>query len=161
MLLLKTLLHTVLLPGTILVWLPLYLLSSTGELRRPVWDALALFGLLPAAIGLLIFIWCTHDFITRGRGTPNPLDPPKVLVARGPYRWTRNPMYVSVMPMLLAEAIIFRSMTLLIYAALVLAGFHLFVVFYEEPSLKRRFGEPYENYCRQVPRWLLRWRGAR
>lgn len=156
MLLLKTLLHTVLLPCTIIVWLPLYLLSSSGELRRPTWDALSLLGLFPAAVGLFIFIWCTHDFIRRGRGTPNPLDPPKVLVARGPYRWTRNPMYVSVMPMLLAEAIIFRSATLLVYTAIVLLGFHLFVVFYEEPSLKRRFGESYENYCREVPRWLPR-----
>ena len=154
MLLLKTLLHTILLPCTIVVWLPLYLLSSTGELRRPTWDALSILGLIPAAFAFAIFVWCTYDFIKHGRGTPNPLDPPKIVVARGPYRWVRNPMYVAVMFILAGEALVFRSTTLLVYSVCVLLGFHLFVVIYEEPTLSRSFGESYENYRREVPRWL-------
>jgi protein-S-isoprenylcysteine O-methyltransferase Ste14 len=155
MLLLKTLLHTLLLPCTVAVWVPLLLL---GERRRtpPEWGALGLAG---AAVGLLclaVFVWCTYDFIARGRGTPNPLDPPKVVVATGPYRWVRNPMYVSATLFILAGAALYRSATLALYAACVLTGFHLFVTLYEEPSLRRRFGRSYEDYCRRVPRWLPR-----
>ena len=158
MLLLKTLLYTILLPCTIVVWLPLYLLSSTGELRRPTWDALSILGLIPAAFAFAIFVWCTYDFMKHGRGTPNPLDPPKVVVARGPYRRVRNPMYVSVMFIIAFEALLFRSSTLLVYLVMVLVCFHLFVVLYEEPALVRSFGASYENYRREVPRWLPRWR---
>ena len=156
MLLLKTLLHIILLPCTLVVWLPLYLLSSRDEFRPPVWDALSIVGLVPAAIGLVFFIWCNSDLVRRGRGTPNPLDPPKVLVARGPYRWVRNPMYVSALLIILGEAMIFRSAALLVYTVCVLVCFHLFVVFYEEPSLAGRFGASYEQYLNEVPRWLPR-----
>lgn len=156
MLLVKTIIHTILLPGSALVWIPLYILSSREELQAPAWDALALAGLVMGAHGLVVFVWCTLDFLRRGRGTPNPLDPPRLLVARGPYRYVRNPMYVAVVFMLLGEAAVFRSVALAVYSALVLACFHLFVVFYEEPSLSKRFGASYETYMREVPRWLPR-----
>jgi protein-S-isoprenylcysteine O-methyltransferase Ste14 len=155
MLLLKTLIHTLLIPCTIVVWAPLMLLGARRR-AEPVWDALGFAGAAVILLGLAVFVWCTSDFIARGRGTPNPLDPPKALVARGPYRWVRNPMYVSATLMLLGEAALFRSATLAAYAGLVVAGFHLFVVLCEEPSLRRRFGPSYEDYCRTVPRWLPR-----
>lgn len=158
MLLLKTLIHALLIPGTLLVWAPLYILSARGELRRPAWDALTFAGLVPFALGVWLIAWCMRDFVRKGRGTPNPLDPPKILVARGPYSWTRNPMYVGLMTALVGEIIVFRSAALLVYAPFVLVGFQLFVVFYEEPFLRRRFGASYEEYCREVPRWLLRLR---
>lgn len=157
MLLLKTLLHTLLMPCTLVAWVPLLLL---GGLRGAAEGArLGLPGVFGAALiicGLAVFVWCNRDFLTKGRGTPNPLDPPKFLVARGPYRWVRNPMYVCATLILFGESLILRSPRLLLYALVVLLGFHLVLVLYEEPSLRRRFGAPYEQYCRETPRWLPR-----
>ena len=156
MLIFKTLIHTILLPGTIIVVLPYLLLSSDLEILPFNLGALRFLGLLPIIFGLVVGSWCTSDFISYGRGTPNPLDPPKSLVARGPYRVVRNPMYVGVGSVLLGEVLLFGSTTLLVYAVVVLLGFHLFVTLYEEPTLKRRFGSSYEDYCRAVPRWIPR-----
>ena len=93
-----------------------------------------------------------------GRGTPAPIDPPKELVARGLYRYVRNPMYVGVMSILVGEALIFASRTLVWYAVTVFIGFNLFVLLYEEPTLRHKFGAAYERYCAAVPRWLPRLR---
>ncbi len=91
--------------------------------------------------------------------TPNQLDPPKFLVRLGFYRYVRNPMYVSVGFILLGETLFFRSITLAIYSVVILIGIHLLVVLYEEPILRRRFGESYDDYCKRVPRWVP-WRRA-
>lgn len=69
-------------------------------------------------------------------------------------------MYVAVTLVLVGEAILFESATLLVYAALVVLMFHLFIVCYEEPTLRQKFGEPYEQYCRHVRRWVPRFRAA-
>jgi protein-S-isoprenylcysteine O-methyltransferase Ste14 len=106
--------------------------------------------------GLAIYAWCVWDFATFGRGTPAPVDAPKRLVVRGAYRYTRNPMYVGVLLVILGQAIAFRSAALALYAVAVGACFHLFVVLYEERHLTRIFGEPYRAYCASVPRWLPR-----
>jgi protein-S-isoprenylcysteine O-methyltransferase Ste14 len=113
-----------------------------------------LFGLIPMAIGAAIYFWCACDFASTGKGTPAPFDPPKHLVARGLYRFVRNPMYVGVLLTLLGEAWLFSSRTLVIYAAIVITWQHLFVVFYEEPALKRKFGESYSDYVARTPRWI-------
>src|SRR5207248_4854486 len=91
-----------------------------------------------------------------GKGTPAPIDAPKVLVKEGPYRWVRNPMYIAVLSVVIGEAILFRSFLLAGYALLVAVVVHMFVVFVEEPSLRSQFGESYETYLRTVPRWLPR-----
>jgi len=91
-----------------------------------------------------------------GRGTLAPVDPPTRLVVRGPYRYVRNPMYLGVLCILTGEAWLFASSALLIYAAAVLACFYSFVVLYEEPALRRKFGESYEQYARTVHRWWPR-----
>jgi protein-S-isoprenylcysteine O-methyltransferase Ste14 len=80
-----------------------------------------------------------------------------VMVARGLYRIVRNPMYVGVSLVLLGEALFFASSTLFIYGLLVLLGFHLRVIWYEEPTLRKKFGENYSGYCRKVPRWIPHW----
>ena len=154
MLILKTLIHTILLPGTIIVLLPYLLLSSALELLSFDLGAFRFLGFLPIALGVIVGSWCTSDFISYGRGTPNPLDPPKSLVARGPYRIVRNPMYISVGLILLGEALILGSLTLLVYTVVVLLCFHLFITLYEEPTLRKRFGSSYEDYCHAVPRWV-------
>lgn len=154
MLIVKTLIHTILLPGTILVWLPYLLLSSGRELYHLGLGSLRFLGVIPVTVGLVIGLWCTRNFITVGRGTPNPLDPPKRVVSQGPYLWVRNPMYVCVMLILMGEVLLFESFKLLAYSAVVFLGFQAFVVLYEEPTLRRKFGASYEEYCEAVPRWL-------
>ena len=161
--LLKTALFTVLVPGTVAGLVPLGLLLPAGALREgrplsPLQCAAATVGV--AALGLML--WCAVDFAIKGRGTPAPIDPPKELVVRGAYRWTRNPMYVGVVGLVLSEAVFFRSLPIAMYAACLWVGFHAFVVLYEEPALTRKFGDTYTRYREDVPRWLpMPWRTRR
>ncbi|MGH7775499.1 MAG: methyltransferase family protein [Candidatus Binatia bacterium] len=154
MVLLKTLIFTVLVPGTVTVLVPYLLLTSSMKLFSVGIGIFRLLGLVPILLGGLIYLWCAWDFTFVGRGTPAPLDPPKELVVRGLYRLVRNPMYVGVFLVLLGEVLLFESAILFLYAALVLLVFHLFVVYYEEPVLRRNFGQSYERYRSNVPRWL-------
>ncbi len=116
--------------------------------------AVRVLGLLSAALGTTVLLWCFAEFVRRGHGTPAPYEPPRHLVAGGLYRYSRNPMYVSVVTVVLGEALWWGSMTILAYAGLLVLVFHGWVVLYEEPSLRRRFGQAYETYCVAVPRWL-------
>lgn len=102
------------------------------------------------------YFWCAWDFAFAGRGTPAPFDPPKILVARGLYRFVRNPMYVSILMVLLGESLLLKSLLLLRYAAIWLVIVHVFVLLYEEPTLRRKFGASYEQYCKDVGRWIPR-----
>lgn len=148
--LLKTLLFTILVPGTVAIYIP-YILRGPGP--HPI-TGLGLAGLAPAAAGAAIYFWCAWDFAVLGRGTPLPLDAPRRLVARGLYRFVRNPMYVGVLLLIFGQAIAFRSADTLWYGLAAAAFFHLFVVFYEEPALRRQFGESYQEYCKTVGRWI-------
>jgi len=93
----------------------------------------------------------TFAFI--GKGTPAPFDPPRRLVIRGPYRFVRNPMYIGAGIALAGAALFYQSLSILIYAGLFFLATHLFVVLYEEPTLRQTFGSEYEAYCRQLRRW--------
>lgn len=106
--------------------------------------------------GLGLALWCVQLFNVRGLGTPVPLDPPKQLVAVGPYRFVRNPMLLGVFLVLIGQALLYRSLLLLAYALGLLLAAALFVRAVEEPGLRRRFGEGYRRYCEQVPRWIPR-----
>jgi len=154
--LVKTLLFFCMVPGTVAGYVPYLLLRpvqlpSLEHFGVDQWAGVALVGL--GATGLL---WCGWNFAVTGRGTPAPFDPPKILVARGPYRWVRNPMYVSVATALVGEAWLFHSVVLLQYLAVFWTILHLFVVFYEEPTLREKFGDSYAAYRRAVPRWIPR-----
>ena len=151
---LKTLIFTVVAPGTVTVIVPYWLLSSGVKLFSVEIGVFRFLGVAPILLGVLIYLRCAWDFTFVGRGTPAPLDPPKQLVISGLYRWLRNPMYLGVALMLFGEAVLFESALLFGYAALALLGFHLRVVHYEEPALRRKFGESYEQYCNSVPRWV-------
>ena len=151
--LIKTLIFMAIAPATLTIYLP-YALLPPG--RAPLPGSLRYLGLLPILVGAVIECWCAWDFAVKGRGTPAPFDPPKELVARGLYQRVRNPMYVGVMLILLGEALLFASRFMLTYSLAVFVGFNLFVLLYEEPTLRRKFGESYERYCRAVPRWLPR-----
>jgi protein-S-isoprenylcysteine O-methyltransferase Ste14 len=138
-------------PVAVTVFVPWLLLPAHPGTAT---GAILILGAVPIACGALIYIRCAYDFIFAGRGTPAPYDPPRFLVERGLYRYTRNPMYVGVVGAVAGEALVFHSAGLAVYAVLLLPGFHLRVVFYEERVLRRAFGAPYEEYCRRVPRWL-------
>jgi protein-S-isoprenylcysteine O-methyltransferase Ste14 len=153
---LKTLLFTIIAPGAVTVLLPYWILSSKWNEAIALPGALRFFGLAPLLIGFGIYLWCAYDFAAKGRGTPAPIDPPKQLVRSGLYRFTRNPMYVGVVLILLGEAVFFSSAALFFYAAVVFIGFNGFILFYEEPTLRRLFGESYSRYCAEVPRWIFK-----
>lgn len=135
-------------------YLPGRVLASVG-IHQPLlmgWPQLA--GLLVLAAGAGIALSCIYVFAWLGRGTPAPFDPPRSLVVRGPYRFVRNPMYIGAAMVMAGSALYFAAWPLLLYAmALAVCG-HLFVVFYEEPTLRRSFGSEYEAYCHHVHRWL-------
>ncbi len=118
--------------------------------------ALAYLAFILWTIGTLGVLWCFWDFTFKGRGTPLPTDPPKELVASGLYRYVRNPIYVSVMLILLGHFMWFGYWSLLLYAGVGFAGTHVFVVLYEEPHLRARFNGRYEDYLSRVPRWIPR-----
>jgi protein-S-isoprenylcysteine O-methyltransferase Ste14 len=149
-LILKNLAFTLVLPGTLGVYLPLWI--AQGPPRAS--GALGILALALLALGAAIYAWCVWDFATFGGATPAPIDPPKRVVMRGLYRYTRNPMYVGVLSVILGIAALHRSIPALGYALVVATGFHLFVLLYEEPHLRSVFGAEYEDYCRRVGRWI-------
>ncbi|MEN8162345.1 MAG: isoprenylcysteine carboxylmethyltransferase family protein [Myxococcota bacterium] len=151
-LLLKNLLFTFLVPGTVAGLLPW---TIAGD-APPVTGATLALAVLFFALGLSIYAWCVYDFASFGRGTPAPIDAPKRLVVRGLYRYTRNPMYVGVLTVLLGWTVLFLLPRLALYTAFVGTMFHTFVMLYEEPALEREFGEEYVAYKARVSRWLLR-----
>lgn len=150
LLFLKNLLFTILVPGTVAIYLPVFVFSHPdAELSSG-----AVFGGLSVLLGVCIYFWCLWDFAFAGRGTPAPVDAPKNLVVRGLYRYTRNPMYVGVLAAIFGWALLFHSLPLAFYGIVMASFFHMFVILYEEPHLRRTFGLSYEEYCAQVSRWL-------
>jgi protein-S-isoprenylcysteine O-methyltransferase Ste14 len=154
---LRTLLFFAAVPGAVAAGIPLLLVQ--GEPRLAPRGA-CIAGLALIALGAACGILCAVDFVVTGRGTPSPLDPPKRLIASRLYRFTRNPMYLAVLLTLFGETVALCSATLLVYAAMLALLFHLFVVLYEEPALRARFGSSYDGYRAAVPRWLPRPRRA-
>src|SRR5437773_4657771 len=153
-LLLKNLLFTLVVPSTVAVYVPL--LIARG--RSPASGVTCPLAVVVLALGASTYAWSVWDFATFGRGTPAPIDAPKRLVVRGLYRYTRNPIYLGVLTVLLGLGVMFQGRALLIYAFCVGIGFHIFVVLYEERRLARQFGAEYYDYCEKVGRWLPRFR---
>jgi protein-S-isoprenylcysteine O-methyltransferase Ste14 len=107
-----------------------------------------------------VLLYAFGQFVVDGLGTPAPPAPTDVLVSRGLYRYVRNPMYLAVLAAIVGQAALLARPVLLAYAAAVAAGFVAFVRWYEEPSLRRRYGVAYDEYRERVPGWLPRWPGA-
>ncbi len=116
---------------------------------------------IPSILGFAVALRCVWDFGWTGHGTPAPMVPPKRLVVVGFYRYVRNPMYVGFAVGWIGLWVVCGHGSLLAITAVaaVALGVHLFVVFYEEPTLRRKFGVEYEAYCRNVSRWLPRLKG--
>lgn len=151
----RSLLWTILLPGLFAGYIPwryFGLRSVVIDLRQPLhWIAL-----VSIAVGTVFLGLCILEFARSGRGTLSPVDPPRNLVIRGPYRYVRNPMYLSVTLIVLGEVLLTRSRGLLAFWALWFAAVNLFVLAYEEPTLRSQFGAGYERYSAAVGRWLPR-----
>ena len=153
-LVLKNLLFAILLPGTVTIWIPCWILYDARAAIH--WNQSRWPALLPFVMGLGILLRCIWDFAVAGRGTLAPIDPPKHLVVQGLYRYVRNPMYIGVLLVVLSEAWLFRSGALLVEAAVAFVVIHTFVLVYEEPHLRKQFGHSYATYCQSVSRWLPR-----
>ncbi|HTY57473.1 MAG TPA: isoprenylcysteine carboxylmethyltransferase family protein [Bacteroidota bacterium] len=158
---LKVALFLLVAPGSVVVYIPGAVLRRSGYTGFPAVSPVSLLSILFWVIGAAILLLCVRDFAVHGEGTPAPVDPPRVLVVRGLYRYTRNPMYGGILLMLCAEASFFASSALLVYALIVFLFFHLFVCGYEERALRRKFGNAYERYCRSIPRWGIAFRAYR
>ena len=148
---LKALLYVIFEAGLFALYIPLVLLRTGPGMETGVWSYFAIPMWLA---GCLIILTCFWDFVAKGRGTPVPTDPPKELVVTGFYRYMRNPIYVGALLIFLGYFLCFGTWALLMYAVFSLIGVHVFVVYYEEPNLKKRFGKTYEEYLQQVPRWI-------
>jgi protein-S-isoprenylcysteine O-methyltransferase Ste14 len=113
-------------------------------------------GIALIAVALPVFVAFNFRFVWEGHGTPAPVAPTEHLVVGGPFRWVRNPGYVAVVGLVVGEGLLYGSPRVLAYAALLWLGFHLFVLLYEEPTLRRTYGAEYDDYCRRVSRWIPR-----
>jgi protein-S-isoprenylcysteine O-methyltransferase Ste14 len=140
----------------VLIFVPARLLDRSGIIRRSGVGVVELAGAVIAVLGAVLALWCIFTFVFIGRGTPAPFDPPRRLVVRGPYRLLRNPMYVGAALTLAGAAVVFHSLVLLGYLALLAVIVQAMVVWYEEPTLRRLFGAEYDEYRRHVHRWLPR-----
>ena len=148
---LKSLLFLVLAPGLVAGYIPFALLPRGPHVETGLFAYLAFpFWLL----GGVTILWCFWDFTFTGHGTPAPIDPPKVLVVTGFYRYVRNPIYVGLLTIIIGHFLWFKTIWMLAYAVMVFLAFHLFVTLYEEPTLQEKFGAAYEQYCKSVPRWI-------
>jgi protein-S-isoprenylcysteine O-methyltransferase Ste14 len=154
--LIRAVTYATLFVGFVLVFLPARVSSHAGILQPPAIGARQLAGMIVAATGAVIALWCVGTFALVGRGTPAPFDPPRRLVVQGPYRVVRNPMYLGAGLALGGAALFYGSLALLAYAGGFCLAVHLFAVWFEEPTLRRTFGKEYDDYCQRVSRWWPR-----
>ncbi len=149
-------------PGTVAGFVPWWI--SRWRMQPPLLGLAAsrIAGLLLMAAAVAVLLDSFARFALQGRGTPAPVLPARRLVVGGLYRHVRNPMYVAVVAAIAGQGLVLGNVRVLAYGALVWLAFHLFVVGYEEPTLRGKFGAEYEELCANVPRWIPRlrtWRG--
>ncbi len=156
----KASLFTLLVPGSVVVPVP-YLFLADLSLSAIDFLGMGLLGLPPLVLGTALDLRCAYDFAWSGRGTPLPIDAPSQLVISGPYRYSRNAMYVGILTILAGEALLYRDLQLLFYLLGMTVLFNIIIFGYEERVLRRQFGEAYARYCKTVPRWIPNWSGLR
>ena len=147
--LLRAITAFVALPGVVAFALPIAIGISTHRSMRYVPPAAAI-----VALGTLLLLWCVREFYVSGRGTLAPWSPPRHLVTSGPNRWSRNPMYIGVVTILLGWCVLWDSRTLRNYTLVVAGLFYLRVLVVEEPWAARSFGAEWNAYRAKVPRWI-------
>jgi protein-S-isoprenylcysteine O-methyltransferase Ste14 len=151
----RSLLWTILLPGFFAGYVP-WRVFGIGRVRSEWLTPTSVLGLIGIGVGVVLLAACIVEFARSGRGTLSPVDPPRYLVIRGLYKYVRNPMYLSVTTIVLGEVLLAHSTALASYWAIWFVGVNLFVIGYEEPTLRRRFGRSYDDYTEQVGRWIPR-----
>jgi protein-S-isoprenylcysteine O-methyltransferase Ste14 len=151
--LMRALTYAVLFIGLVLVYLPSRVLVWAGVNSPAHTGGAQSAGIALASLGAAIALWCVGAFIALGKGTPAPFDPPRRLVVGGPYRFVRNPMYWGAMLVIAGGALYYESVALAAFGGAFLLVAHLFVLVYEEPTLRRNFGPAYAAYCGRVERW--------
>jgi protein-S-isoprenylcysteine O-methyltransferase Ste14 len=149
----RTITYATVFVSFLLIYLPARVLAWSGLARPATIEAPQIIGIIVGSVGALVALWCISTFVWIGKGTPAPFDPPRQLVIPGPYRFVRNPMYIGAGLVLTGAALFYKSAPLLAYGALFLVAAYLFVMWYEEPTLRRTFGQEYEAYCHRVRRW--------
>ena len=150
-------------PGMVAGYVPW--LISRWQIGQPLLgiSACRMIGALWIATGLPVLLDSFARFALQGLGTPAPVFPTRHLVISGLFRYVRNPMYVAVEALILGQGLFFGSVRVLEYGIAVGAAFYLFVLMYEEPTLRRTFGAEYDEFCANVPRWIPRlrpWSGS-
>ena len=151
----RSLLWTILLPGFFAGYVP-WRFVGLGQIRLEELNPTSLLSLMCIGLGVVLLAACIVEFARSGRGTLSPIDPPRHLVIRGLYKYVRNPMYLSVTTIVLGEVLLTRSLALALYWAIWFVAVNLFVMGYEEPTLRRRFGRSYDEYTEHVGRWVPR-----
>ena len=152
--LLKTFFIAIFFIGFFFVYVPHVIVSVDNPLWLSDIILMRCLAVLPFLTGLIISIMCVLNFAFLGQGTPAPFDPPKILVIKGFYNRVRNPMYIGGFLILFGLSLFFQSAYLLTYLVILSIFFHCFVIFYEEPILRKNFGSSYIEYCKMVPRWV-------
>lgn len=156
----RSLLWVLLLPGFFAGFVP-WRYFGLREVSVDTSDPVHWAGVIAIGLGVSLLGLCVWEFARTGRGTLSPADPPRVLVVQGLYRHVRNPMYVSVTLIVLGEVLLTRSRGLLVFWSIWFVAVNLFVMLYEEPTLRRQFGQAYEHYTSAVGRWIPRVRAYR
>ena len=152
---LRNLFFTALQPGLVVGLFPYLILKrESQELFDVKFGLFQYFGIFLFVIGAVVLVDCIVRFAVQGEGTLSPADPTKKLVVSGLYKYSRNPMYWGVMLILVSEALFFESSSLWIYALFIFIAFYLFILFVEEPRLRKDFGEEYDAYRKKVRRWI-------
>jgi protein-S-isoprenylcysteine O-methyltransferase Ste14 len=151
--LIRTLTYVTLFVGFVLVYMPARVLVWAGVSRPAEIGWPQILGVAVGICGAALALWCVGVFARIGKGTPAPFDPPRRLVIRGPYRYVRNPMYIGASFALAGAALFFTSLSLFAFVCGFLLVCHCFVLIYEEPTLRRTFGQEYTAYCEHVKRW--------
>jgi protein-S-isoprenylcysteine O-methyltransferase Ste14 len=150
-------------PGTVAGYLPWRICGWRVQGSLLHFSPFRWLGVLLVVAGVPVLLDSFARFALKGLGTPAPVFPTRHLVVSGLYRYVRNPMYVAVLAMILGQGLLFGDLRVLEYGVLVWVAFHLFVLLYEEPALRRSFGVEYESFCANVGRWIPRlsaWRGG-
>jgi protein-S-isoprenylcysteine O-methyltransferase Ste14 len=149
----------VLVPGVVAGYLP-WRFFGLSRVRLDLLKPLHLIGIVCVGLGAALLAACIWEFARSGRGTLAPVDAPRALVVQGLYRYVRNPMYLSVATIGAGELLLVQSRALLLYWTAWFIVVNLFVIAYEEPTLRQRFGPSYERYTHEVGRWLPRFRSS-
>ena len=137
-----------------LVFIPSRILARAGISGPSETGVVEVLGVALVLAGGVLVLASILAFVFVGKGTPAPFDPPRRLVTTGPFRYVRNPIYIGALAGVAGAAVYYRSLGVVAYGVILAVALHLLVRIYEEPVLRRSFGDEYDRYCERVRRWI-------